>query len=196
MRLLYQRFRRNTDALRSPGTSELLKASFKCAAMVYDQTQQFGPKGFDIEPVLHRTPSSMGTAKASSMWKIPFTPVPGWAGKTLVVSIKGTSTIADHMVNMNGKSKDASALFVRTLPLLCFCLPRPSSFFVDYPRPRNTHPCPCRISRLCASPGASHHAGHPPATHRRHRGLQYCLHRAFSWRCSGIAGIPSLRLSR
>ncbi|KAK0616945.1 Alpha/Beta hydrolase protein [Immersiella caudata] len=95
----------------SPGTSELLKATCQCAAMVYDQTQQLGPKGFDIEPVLHRTPSSMGTVKASSMWKIPFTPIPGWSGKTLVVSIKGTSTITDHMVNMNGKSKDASKLF-------------------------------------------------------------------------------------
>ncbi|KAK4444484.1 Alpha/Beta hydrolase protein [Podospora aff. communis PSN243] len=95
----------------SPGMSELLKATCQCAAMVYDQTQELGPKGFDIEPVLHRTPSSMGTVKASSMWKIPFTPIPGWNGKTLIVSIKGTSTITDHMVNMNGKSKDASKLF-------------------------------------------------------------------------------------
>ncbi|KAK0640825.1 Alpha/Beta hydrolase protein [Cercophora newfieldiana] len=98
----------------SPGLSELLKATCQCAAMVYDQTQKLGSKGFNIEPVLHRTPSSMGTVKASSMWKIPFVPIPGWTGKTLVVSIRGTSTIADHMVNMNGKPKDASSLI--TIP--------------------------------------------------------------------------------
>lgn len=86
--------------------------------MVYDQTQQVGFKGFDIESVLHRTPSTLGTVKASSMWKIAFTPIPGWKGKTLVVSIRGTATIADHMVNMNGKPKDASSFLVRAMLLI------------------------------------------------------------------------------
>ncbi|KAK4670712.1 uncharacterized protein QC763_213520 [Podospora pseudopauciseta] len=95
----------------SPGTGELIRAACQCAVMVYDQTQPMGVKGFDIEPVLHRSPSSMGTVKAYSMWKIPFTPIPGWSGKTLVVSIRGTATVMDHMVNMNGKPKDASTLF-------------------------------------------------------------------------------------
>jgi len=91
---------------------ELIKAVCQCAVMVYDQTQVIGPKGFDIEPVLHRTPSTLGTVKASSMWKLPFVPIPGWNGKTLVVSVRGTSTIADHMVNMNDKPKNAGSLFV------------------------------------------------------------------------------------
>ncbi|KAM7215862.1 Alpha/Beta hydrolase fold [Rhypophila decipiens] len=96
----------------SPGTSEFLRVICQCAIMVYDQKQEVsGPKGFDIEPVLHRTPSSMGTVKAASMWKVPFTPIPGWSGKTLVVSVRGSATIADHMVNMNGKSKDIRSLF-------------------------------------------------------------------------------------
>ncbi|KAK0751769.1 Alpha/Beta hydrolase protein [Schizothecium vesticola] len=95
----------------SPGMGELIKAVCQCAVMVYDQTQVIGPKGFDIEPVLHRTPSTLGTVKASSMWKLPFVPIPGWNGKTLVVSVGGTSTIADHMVNMNDKPKDAACLF-------------------------------------------------------------------------------------
>ncbi|KAK0672344.1 Alpha/Beta hydrolase protein [Cercophora samala] len=95
----------------SPGTGELIRAACQCAVMVYDQTQPIGVKGFDIEPVLHRSPSSMGTVKACSMWKIPFTPIPGWSGKTLVVSIRGTATMMDHMVNMNGKPKDASTIF-------------------------------------------------------------------------------------
>jgi hypothetical protein len=91
---------------------ELIKTVCQCAVMVYDQTQVIGPKGFDIEPVLHRTPSTLGTVKASSMWKLPFVPIPGWNRKTLVVSVRGTSTIADHMVNMNDKPKDAGCLFV------------------------------------------------------------------------------------
>ena len=107
----------------SPGTVELLRATCQCAIMVYDQKQQLGGlKGFEIEPVLHRTPSSMGTVKASSMWKIAFTPIPGWSGKTLVVSIRGTATIADHMVNMNGKPKDASGLFVSFGTSSSFCV--------------------------------------------------------------------------
>jgi len=97
---------------------ELLKATCQCAVMVYDQTQVIGPKGFEIEPVLHRSPSALGTVKASSMWKLPFVPIPGWNGKTLVVSVRGTSTIADHVVNMNDKPKDASSLFVRAIDVL------------------------------------------------------------------------------
>ncbi|KAM7183570.1 Alpha/Beta hydrolase fold [Naviculisporaceae sp. PSN 640] len=96
----------------SPGTCEMLRVVCQCAVMVYDQKQVVGGlKGFEIEPVLHRTPSSMGTVKASSMWKVPFTPIPGWTGKTLVVSVRGSTTIADHMVNLNGKPKDAGELF-------------------------------------------------------------------------------------
>ncbi|KAK4200875.1 Alpha/Beta hydrolase protein [Triangularia verruculosa] len=95
----------------SPGTSELIRAACQCAVMVYDQTQEIGVKGFDVEPVLHRSPSFMGNVKACSMWKIPFTPIPGWRGKTLVISIRGTATAFDHMVNMNGKAMDASNLF-------------------------------------------------------------------------------------
>lgn len=106
-----------TDIYSSPGMGELLKAVCQCAVMVYDQTQVIGPKGFDIEPVLHRTPSTLGTVKASSMWKLPFVPIPGWNGKTLVVSVRGTATIADHMVNMNDKPKDAGGLFVSFIPI-------------------------------------------------------------------------------
>ncbi|KAK5654723.1 hypothetical protein OQA88_7048 [Cercophora sp. LCS_1] len=95
----------------SPGMSELLRATCRCASMVYEQTQDLGAKGFEIEPLLHRPPSSMGTVKASSMWKIPFIPMPEWAGKTLVVSIRGTASVADHMVNMNDRSKGTGALF-------------------------------------------------------------------------------------
>ncbi|KAK3370940.1 hypothetical protein B0T24DRAFT_577929 [Lasiosphaeria ovina] len=91
--------------------SRLLQAACRCSSMVYDPTQQPSLYGLELEPVLHRTPSMMGTVKAASMWKINNVRISGWSGKTLMVSIRGTATKTDHMVNMNGEPRDASGVF-------------------------------------------------------------------------------------
>ncbi|KAK3387878.1 hypothetical protein B0H63DRAFT_471070 [Podospora didyma] len=95
----------------SHAMSQLLQAACRCSSLVYEPSQQPSLWGLQLAPVLHRTPSMMGTVKAASMWKIDHVRIPGWSGKTLMVSIRGTATKADHMVNMNGESKDASSVF-------------------------------------------------------------------------------------
>jgi hypothetical protein len=100
----------------SLGLAQLLYVACQCSSMVYDPIQQPRLAGFDLRPVMHRTPSMTGTVKASSMWKIENAPVPELTGKTLIVSIRGTATGADHIVNMNGERKDAGSVFVRAGP--------------------------------------------------------------------------------
>ena len=63
--------------------------------------------GPDLRPVMSRAPSTTGTEKALSMWKLD-------ASKTLIVSVRGTASVADHMVNMNADPKRTSSMFVRT----------------------------------------------------------------------------------
>lgn len=103
----------------SPGMCQLLQAACQCSSLVYDQKQLPDVEGIHLEPLMHRTPSMTGTVKAASMWKIADVPVPGWSGKTLVVSIRGTASGADHMVNMNGAPRDASSFLVGLCLLGC-----------------------------------------------------------------------------
>lgn len=70
--------------------------------MVYDPVAQPGP---ELIPVMSRTPSMTGTTKAMSIWKFP-------KSQALIVSVRGSSSAADHMVNMNATPKDASSTFV------------------------------------------------------------------------------------
>lgn len=59
----------------------------------------------ELVPVMTRTPSMTGSEKAACIWKMAST-------GSLIVSIRGTASAADHMVNLNGTPKDASAMFV------------------------------------------------------------------------------------
>ncbi|KND89963.1 hypothetical protein TOPH_05342 [Tolypocladium ophioglossoides CBS 100239] len=78
--------------------AQLVYAACQCACLVYDPLAQPGP---GLVPVMSRAPSVTGTAKAVSMWKLG-------AGNTLIVSVRGTASAADHMVNMNAEPEDAS----------------------------------------------------------------------------------------
>jgi hypothetical protein len=60
--------------------------------------------GQDLRPILSRAPSTAGTEKAISIWKMD-------AEATLVVSVRGTASVADHMVNLNADPKRATSLF-------------------------------------------------------------------------------------
>ncbi|KAM5353716.1 hypothetical protein ACJ41O_000366 [Fusarium nematophilum] len=83
------------------GVIQLLLSACRCACSVYDTKTQ---PGADLMPVISRTPSITGTVKATSIWKAD-------AEKTLFVSIRGTASKMDHMVNFNKDSRDAAAMF-------------------------------------------------------------------------------------
>ena len=82
--------------------AQLLYAACQCACLVYKPDAQPGP---ELIPVMSRTASVTGTTKAVSMWKLE-------CRKTLIVSIRGTASAADHMVNMNAEPDDASKALV------------------------------------------------------------------------------------
>lgn len=70
--------------------------------MVYNTISD---SGSELIPVISRTPSMTGTTKAMSIWKFP-------QSNALIVSVRGTASAADHMVNLNANPKDGRSLFV------------------------------------------------------------------------------------
>lgn len=85
--------------------SRLLYAACQCSSYIYDPKMQ---SDGELVPVMTRTPSMTGSEKAACIWKMAST-------GSLIVSIRGTASAADHMVNLNGTPKDASAIFVSQL---------------------------------------------------------------------------------
>ncbi|KAJ3542503.1 hypothetical protein NM208_g4056 [Fusarium decemcellulare] len=80
---------------------QLVLAACRCACSVYKAKTQ---PGDDLLPIISRTPSLTGTVKATSIWKMDNT-------KTLFVSIRGTASATDHMVNFNTDRKNAASVF-------------------------------------------------------------------------------------
>jgi hypothetical protein len=81
---------------------QLLYAACQCSSYIYDPVMQ---SDAELVPVISRTPSVTGTEKAACIWKMGST-------NSLIVAVRGTASAADHMVNLNGAPKDASALVV------------------------------------------------------------------------------------
>lgn len=79
---------------------QLLYAACQCSSYIYDPVMQ---SDADLIPIMSRTPSVTGTEKAACIWKMGST-------NSLIVSIRGTASAADHMVNLNGQPTDASVL--------------------------------------------------------------------------------------
>lgn len=80
------------------GLGQLLYAACQCSSYIYDPVMQ---SNADLVPIMTRTPSVTGTEKAACIWKMATT-------NSLIVSIRGTASAADHMVNLNGQPTDAS----------------------------------------------------------------------------------------
>ena len=88
-----------------PALAQLVHAACQCSNLVYGPVRNQDP---DLVQLLNRTPSFTGTNKAFSIWKVD-------SLKALVVSVRGTSCVADHMVNMNAEVVDASRLLVSVI---------------------------------------------------------------------------------
>lgn len=78
---------------------QLLYAACQCSSYIYDAVLQ--QSDAELVPVMSRTPSMTGTEKAACIWRM---------GElhTLIVSVRGTASAADHMVNLSGQPTDAS----------------------------------------------------------------------------------------
>src|SRR5687768_6155419 len=79
---------------------QLLYAACQCSSYIYDPVMQ---SDAELVPIMSRTPSVTGTEKAACIWRMEST-------NSLIVSIRGTASAADHMVNLNGQPTDANEL--------------------------------------------------------------------------------------
>ncbi|UNI16981.1 hypothetical protein JDV02_003363 [Purpureocillium takamizusanense] len=81
-------------------TAHLVYAACQCSCLVYGPLAKSDP---DLVPVISRAPSVTGTTKAVSIWTLP-------SRKALIVSVRGTASATDHMVNMNADAVDAGSV--------------------------------------------------------------------------------------
>ncbi|KAH6879393.1 Alpha/Beta hydrolase protein [Thelonectria olida] len=79
----------------------LLVTACECASSVYTPDKQPNP---ELSLVRFKAASITGTVKAASIWKNDAT-------KTLFVSVRGTASAADNMVNLNNESQDTVTSF-------------------------------------------------------------------------------------
>ncbi|KAH6651230.1 hypothetical protein F5144DRAFT_617854 [Chaetomium tenue] len=88
--------------------SKFLQAACRCASLVYDYPSQPSfSSGLELQPIMQRTPSVTGMSKATSMWKT----VSEHQQATLFVSVRGTASTVDHVVNSNGEPRDVGPFF-------------------------------------------------------------------------------------
>jgi hypothetical protein len=92
--------------------AEIICAAFACAAAVYDTEEKPSVPGLSFEREEYITSSTFGTIKATSITLVRrsafarhehFLPM-------LVVAIRGTASRVDHMVNLNGDSRELNIL--------------------------------------------------------------------------------------
>ena len=92
--------------------AEIICAAFACAAAVYDTEDKPSVPGLSFEGEEYITSSTFGTIKATSITLVRrsalarhehFLPM-------LVVAIRGTASRVDHMVNLNGNSRELNIL--------------------------------------------------------------------------------------
>lgn len=88
----------------------LLYAACQCSCLVYGPLAQSGP---ELTKIMSRASSMTGTSKAVSMWKME-------SENALIVSVKGTASATDHMVNLNSEAQDAGDILVRMLLFFIF----------------------------------------------------------------------------
>jgi hypothetical protein len=94
--------------------AEIICAAFACAAAVYDREENPSIPRLSFEGKEYITPSASGTIKATSITLVKRSAFTG-AGHEhflpmLVVAIRGTASRVDHMVNLNGDSREFNIL--------------------------------------------------------------------------------------
>jgi hypothetical protein len=80
--------------------------------MVYESTTIAPLNDVDLREVNQFSQSTLGSRKAVGLWTIDHSES-GTSSRELIVSVRGTSAVLDHLVNLNGEQRVANALFVR-----------------------------------------------------------------------------------
>lgn len=89
--------------------AQLVSIAFESAAAVYQQEKAPSVPGFIFQDGIRVAPSIGGTVKATNFFIVKAAspgPEPNPLLPLLVVSLRGTASRVDRMVNMNGESRD------------------------------------------------------------------------------------------
>lgn len=117
-----------TKLISSNETAHLLNLAFKCAAAVYEPNSQPRSDGFKFSLREAVKSSATGTVKAASFWDLgvvcdaqnPVIFEKNDHFPAMVIAIRGSASVVDHMVNANGERRDAGFFFVCTLDFPLF----------------------------------------------------------------------------
>ncbi len=93
--------------------ARLVLAANRCASIIYDPNGEprapelnFGPRRGYLAP------STTGTCKATGFWVLNQIDTENVFGPLVIVSTRGTASVLDVMVNLNGQKRPASSLIV------------------------------------------------------------------------------------
>lgn len=93
--------------------AQLLLAANCCASVVYDPEGEINAPGLNFGPRLdYLSPSRDGTSKATGFWLLKDIGIENIFGPALVISVRGTASVVDAIVNLNGEKRPASSLIV------------------------------------------------------------------------------------
>jgi hypothetical protein len=100
--------------------AKLLYAACVCSISVYDSSPEASIPGLKIDCVGYRSASLDGTRKCTALWTVDRASEGSEASKELIISIRGSASAVDHVVNLNGQERDMKSFFVSLeTPALC-----------------------------------------------------------------------------
>lgn len=84
-----------------------------CASAIYDPNGEPNAPGLDFGSRRgYLAPSTAATAKATGFWVLNQIGTGNIFGPVVIVSVRGTASVLDAMVNLNGQKLPASSLIV------------------------------------------------------------------------------------
>src|SRR5438067_1709396 len=93
--------------------AHLLLAANCCASIIYDPNGEPRSPELDFGPRRgYLAPSTGGICKATGFWVLNQIGTDNIFGPLVIVSIRGTASVVDSMVNLNGQKQPASSLIV------------------------------------------------------------------------------------
>jgi hypothetical protein len=101
------------DSISNLSEAQLLVAANCCASIVYDPAVEANCPGLKFAPRLaYLNASKDGTFKATGFWLLENVGIGNVFGPAIVIAIRGTASVVDAIVNLNGEKQSASSLIV------------------------------------------------------------------------------------
>jgi hypothetical protein len=93
--------------------ARLIFAANCCASVIYNRDEQPKASGIDFGPSQgYLAPSATGTSKATGFWVLDKRGTENMFGPVVIVSIRGTASVLDAMVNLNGQKQPLGSAIV------------------------------------------------------------------------------------